>query len=527
MNKKLFRSSSAPPADTKNTAGGIAYAMPPQEALAQMACTSFFGDTFYVSAEKQLEQVIEFAKQCDDEFVAQVARYARHAGYLKDAPAILLAYLYGKKSPALTPALFNDVIDNVKMLSNFAMAVRSSQFGRRTFGTSGSKLVERWLASRSLDYLWRQSIAKDPSLGDIIKLAHARPQVSATDKTEDKARAALYRMLVGKELTPEQTELLPQLVKDTLAFRGNQACPLPDVPFNMVDSLPLTTVHWQQLFERGGYMFTRMNLKTAQKQGVFKSERMVKMVADRLADREQVIKARQFPYQLLLAYQAAMADPEMPTQVRQALHLAMEAATASCPEIPGRIIVAVDCSGSMNTPATGSRGEATSTATFSDIAALFAACILRKNPNTRVMTFAADASYVAVDPMDTVMTTASKLAKAGGGTDTSAPLRKLAYEQTKFDLFVLISDNEGWLDKSPHGYGASGRPGSVAAWEQCKQHNPNARQVRINISPNATDQLPKREDTLRVGGFSDAVFAAIQHWSEKKDWVASVRAFGR
>lgn len=529
MNKKLFKSSSAAPADTKNAAGGIAYAMPPAEALAQLACTSFFGNTFYVSAETQLKDVINLAAKCDDVFVAQVSRYSRKAGYLKDAPAVLLAYLYGKKSPEFTEALFNEVIDNVKMLSNFVMALRSSQFGRRSLGTVGSKLIDRWLASRSLDYLWRQSIAKDPSLGDIIKLAHARPQISATDKTEDKARAALYRMLIGKELAPDQFGLLPELVRATLEFRAAMtadaaACQLalPVVPFNMLDSLPLRVEHWLQLFENGGYMFTRMNLATALRQQVFKDPEAVKLVAAKLADAEQVIAARQFPYQILQARQAALRDPEMPTAIRMALHAAMEAATASCPAIPGRIIVAVDCSGSMSSPATGARGDATSTATYADIAALFAACVLRKNPDTRVMTFATEASYVAVDPADTVMTTAEKLAKAGGGTDTSAPLRKLAYEQTEFDLFILISDNEGWRDSSD-----GGRPGSVSAWDKCKAVNPNARQVRINISPNATDQLPKRDDTLRVGGFSDAVFAAIQNWAEKKDWVASVREFGR
>jgi 60 kDa SS-A/Ro ribonucleoprotein len=512
MNRNLFGSVRGVPADTTNNAGGLAYSMPPKEALAQLACTGFFADTFYVAAETQLDQIIEMAKQCDDAFVAQVARYARFAGYMKDTPAVLLAYLFGKRSDALTPAIFFEVIDNVKMLSNFVQGVRSGKFCRRNLGSRGSWLVGEWLARRDADYLWKQSIAKDPSLADVIWLSRTKPR--------DAAREALHQLILGKPLKEGQEALLPDLVKATLAFRKDPTtAPLPDVPFNMIDSLPLKPEHWRQLFERGGWMFTRMNLVTALRHGVFKDEAMVKLVADRLSDREQVIKARQFPYQLLLAYKMASEQEEMPTSIRSALHRAMEAATLNVPALPGRLIVAVDCSGSMGSPATGARGEATSKATYADIAALFAATLLRKNPQqTKVMTFSQNASYVAVDPEDTIMTTAQKLAKAGGGTDTSAPLRKLAHEQTPFDVFVLISDNDT-------NYGAG--TGSNHAWEKCKKHNPGARQVRINISPNATDQLPKRDDTLRVGGFSDAVFTAMAAWLEKKDWTASVSSFGR
>jgi 60 kDa SS-A/Ro ribonucleoprotein len=538
MNKKTFASSPslyvAP--DATNNAGAPAYAMEPEEALAQLAVTGFFGDTFYVSAETQLAQILELAAKCDDAFVAQVARYARGAGFMKDTPAVLLAYLFGKKSGAFTAALFDEVINNAKMLSNFVQAVRSGRFGRRSLGSVGKRLVSNWLNRANVDYLWKQSIAKDPSLGDIIKLARPRPVSKDMDTlgfTLDRERATLYRMLIGKPV--ENPEALPQLVQDTLAFRADQTKPLPDVPFNMIDTVPLTTAHWEQLFDRGGFQFTRMNLVTAQRHGVFKSNpELLKKIVARLSSKEEVLKAKQFPYQLLQAFSMVAKDADMPHELKYALGQALDHSLAAVPALEGNVYVAVDCSGSMKNPVTGYRGNASTEITYMDVAALFAAAIVRRSPQTRVMTFANNAVIVPLNPLDSIPTMAQKLANAGGGTDCSAPMRLLASEKRDVDTFILISDNESWLDSSgmsfTYNYATHTRdraPGTVAAWDDIKRKNPNAKQVRINISPNATDQLPKRKDTLRVAGFSDAVFTSVAAWLQNKDWPSCIREFGR
>lgn len=48
-----------PHTDTKNDAGGIAYSVTDEHALAQMACTGTFSDTFYADARVQLERLLE------------------------------------------------------------------------------------------------------------------------------------------------------------------------------------------------------------------------------------------------------------------------------------------------------------------------------------------------------------------------------------------------------------------------------------------------------------------------------------
>ena len=59
-----------------------------------------------------------------------------------------------------------------------------------------------------------------------------------------------------------------------------------------------------------------------------------------------------------------------------------------------------------------------------DVAALVAAAVLRKNPTAEVLPFEHGVVPVELNPRDSVMTNAAKLASiGGGGTNCSAPVR--------------------------------------------------------------------------------------------------------
>ena len=108
-NKALFgstRGRATPKATTKNAAGGAAYAFTPEHALAQLACTGTFNDTFYEKGADQLKAIRQAADQCSPEFIAQVAIYARTKGYMKDMPAAL-AVMLSKADPALLDKVFD------------------------------------------------------------------------------------------------------------------------------------------------------------------------------------------------------------------------------------------------------------------------------------------------------------------------------------------------------------------------------------------------------------------------------------
>ena len=108
------------------------------------------------------------------------------------------------------------------------------------------------------------------------------------------------------------------------------------------------------------------------------------------------------------------------------MHEAAEIACGNVPELPGPVVIGLDTSGSMGCPVTGYRGRgATSKMRCVDVAALFAAAILRRNPDSVVIPFDTQAYKVRVDPGDTILSLSERLARyGGGGTNCSLPLAR-------------------------------------------------------------------------------------------------------
>jgi 60 kDa SS-A/Ro ribonucleoprotein len=173
-----------------------------------------------------------------------------------------------------------------------------------------------------------------------------------------------------------------------------------------------------------------------------------------------------------------------------------------------------------------------------DVAALFAATILRRNPESVVVPFDTRAYEAKVDPQDTILSLAERLAKyGGGGTDCSLPLSEAntKYRERKFVGVVLVSDNESWV------YGgrrfAAGRDGTTGVMTEWQDFVKNQlrlqgagmigpKLISIDLQPYTTAQAPDRGDILNIGGFSDAVFNVVASFlaSDAGRFVAEVES---
>ncbi len=146
-NKQLFKSSVGrlpPETNARNEAGGKAYALSPQAALAQYAATGCLNTTFYANADMQLQTVLALCAAVEPAFVAKTAVYARQQGQMKDMPALLTAWL-AQHGPEWLEPTFARVIDNGRMLRNFVQILRSGVVGRKSLGSRPKRLVQRWL----------------------------------------------------------------------------------------------------------------------------------------------------------------------------------------------------------------------------------------------------------------------------------------------------------------------------------------------------------------------------------------------
>jgi 60 kDa SS-A/Ro ribonucleoprotein len=202
----------------------------------------------------------------------------------------------------------------------------------------------------------------------------------------------------------------------------------------------------------------------------------------------------------------------------------MEIAIANVPNIEGKVYVCPDVSGSMTGAAvTGRRQGATSAVRCIDVAALVAASVLRKNPDAGVIPFQHEVVDVRLNPRDSVMTNAEKLASiGGGGTNCSAPLALLNQQKAKGSLVVFVSDNQSWVDAR------KGPTEMMRQWNVFRQRNPSARLVCIDIQPYGTTQAAERQDVLNVGGFSDQVFDVVADFAAGRlqgdHWVSRIES---
>jgi 60 kDa SS-A/Ro ribonucleoprotein len=507
-NKNLFASIAGkllPKPDAINEAKGPAYAFAPKHALAQYVATGCLNSTFYASAEEQLSTVLALCGEVDSEFIAKTAIFSRERGRMKDAPALLCAVLAGRDTKLLE-TVFPRVIDNAKMLRNFVQMIRSGVTGRKSLGSAPKRMVIRWLEARSEETLFTSSVGQSPSLGDVIKMVHPKPAAAP--------REALYAYLIGRT---SHAEALPQLVRNYEAFKAGETLAIPKVPFAMVTALPLGKSDWIEIARNAPWQATRMNLNTFARHGVFGDDaarsdaqiEVAKVVAERLRDRGAIAKARAFPYQLMVAY--ANADQRVPGVVKEALQDAMDIALDNVPSIAGNVYVLPDVSGSMHSPVTGHRGTATTSVRCVDVAGLVVAALLRKNPDAEVIPFNDRLVPVELNPRDTAMTNAAKLAALPqGGTNCSAPLAHLNERGAKGEMVVYMSDNQSWIDAA----NAKARgTATMVEWNRFKVRSPEARLVCIDLQPYGTSQAAVRDDILNIGGFSDQVFETIAEFA--------------
>lgn len=545
-NKKLFQwlLSGRRRVDAINEAGGVAYRLEARHALAQLAATGTFEDSFYGSAELQLEQMLHLIGQIeDDRYLAKLSLYARKNMCMKDMPAALLVVLAGR-NPELMHQVFDRVVDSGKVLCSVFQMVRSGRFAGRDGavrrGLSGSmqRAFQRWLNEATVVKLLNASIGKDPSLRDILRMARPTPK--------DNQRRALFGWLAGRDVerwAPAKESDLPQEVQGLMAFRRAKSEQeqleamdrLVGIRWDLLADSARGPKVWARIAETMGPQALRMNLNTLTRHGVFEQsstsgKSMIDVVAERIGDKLEVERSRQFPYQYFAAY--LHSSEKAPKQIQQSLERAVEFACRNVPKLKAPLLIGLDVSGSMGSPVTGRRRiGSTSQMRCVDVAALIAAAILRSNPGSIVIPFDTQAYRADWGASTSIMKLAEKLARfGGGGTNCALPVEAALewHGRNRFAGVVIVSDNESWVGEE-----CEGETGLIHAWNafaakqrQLFGEEAHPKMVCIDLQPNTTTQACDRQDIMNIGGFSDAVFSTIGQFFgvSPMHWVDEVEA---
>jgi 60 kDa SS-A/Ro ribonucleoprotein len=297
---------------------------------------------------------------------------------------------------------------------------------------SEPRAFQRWQNDANVGKLLAASIGSDPSLRDLLRLARPTPLTEA--------RRAFFGWLAGSPVekwAPATAEDLPEEVRALEAYRaaGTEAGQVEALGrshfrWDLLADAAKGPTTWKAIARQLGAQALRMNLNTLRRHGVLDDPEMVAHVAARIADEGEIRRSQQFPYQYLAAY--LNADAGVPQAIRAAPGRAAEVACGSVPGLPGPVVIGLDGSGSMQSAVTGRRGTgATGAVRCVDVAAPFAAAVLRRNPDSLLVPFDDRAHKAQVDPQDAILGLAGRLAQYGGGAPTvpcpcARPTRRIA-----------------------------------------------------------------------------------------------------
>jgi hypothetical protein len=205
------------------------------------------------------------------------------------------------------------------------------------------------------------------------------------------------------------------------------------------DGKGMDAAAWETVIPNMGYMALLRNLRNFDQAGV--SNKVAAQVAAKLADPGQVAKSKQFPFRFLSALREV-------SSVRWSLALdqALTLSTANVPVLPGKTLILVDTSGSMDAPMSGK-----SMVSCVDAAALFGTALAFRNPGgVNLAGWASDTythTVIGGSLISEVQKFAARAGSVGHGTDLDQALAKTFRRGEHARVFVF-SDmqvmSSGW-----------------------------------------------------------------------------------
>lgn len=390
---------------TVNLAGGKAFSMDPQMELVHAVLTTFLEDKYYESGDARLKRIQQLVILNKPEFVAKLAYVARTEYNLRSVSHVLIGELAkAHRGDSLVMKTIVKTVQRVDDITELAAYLD----GKLT------KQVKRGFR-RALYKFNRYQLAKyrgegnEYKLVDIFNMVHPKPEFA-----NEEQRVAWKDLIEGNLVSTDTWESVISTTKDKKAS-------------------------WEALVleNKLGYMALLRNLNNLIKNGV--SEEVVDKVIEKLTDREEVKRSKQLPFRFVTAYGNVKGNRKL----TDAISIAMDYALDNVPSLPGKTLIAVDCSGSMMGYGDPAMKKAS----------IFAAALAKSNVNAEIVLFDTQIQEANLSTRLPVIDLSEKIENMakGGGTETSLVFRKATEENKIYDRIIIISDSESWME----GYGGN------------------------------------------------------------------------
>jgi len=443
--------------------------MNPHLELVHAVLSSFLKDEYYESGDARATRISTLATQVATKeplFVAQLAKVARSEYHLRSVTSVLLGTLAKThRGDDLTKRAIVASTERVDDLTELAAFV----------GTPMPKQVKRGIRNAILKFSRHQLAkykgeGKAMSLVDLFNLVHPKVQHASTQQAE-----AWKDLMEGnlKSTDTWESEVSAGKTEEERAAAFS----------NLI------------LEGKMGYMAMLRNLNNLIKYKV--SDEVIDAAVARLTSPEEVAKSKQLPFRFYTAFQNVKGNRKLSDAITDA----MELSVANVPSFDGKMLIAVDTSGSMS-------GDPIQKA------AVFAATMIKAN-DADVILYDTQTRELAVSGRSTVIDLAQKIIDnaMGGGTATSMVFKTA---KKAYDRIVILSDNESWSD-----YG-----GVQESYEAYKQkHTSDPYVYAIDIQGYGTTDLQKSPKVFHLTGWSERMLdfmAAAEQGENILDHIRSV-----
>lgn len=459
--ERIVEANAIPNEDTVNRQGYSAYSLDDELRLLAMLNTIKLEPQYYRSETetmKELRDLIERLGLKDPYFVAQAIVYSR---CMRDgmrsinhlASALLAPFIAGEEYAKRFYGPFNKKAqqggcifrpDDMSEIKDVFSALNKCVL---------TNSMKKGFASviESLDTYQLSKYKK--SVIDIANLVHPKSSNSnATITVDGKEMKVIDALMRGITVTADTWEsaqseagqIVAKAVREGKLDKEEAEKVLAEAKSN----------NWEELLREGklGILAALRNIRNIVRT---ENSESIKLLCNLVSNGELIRKGLIQPYQIDLAYEVLTEEfnaNASATLVKNALLKGYELAIPNLKEaLPGKTLVMIDCSGSMNVGCYSSNRKIMKH-TACDKAGLIAATIA-KATNADVIRFGSRAEYCNYNPGSNVFDLARQLSNTNmGGTNIAEAFKCATRAGKKYDRIILLSDNEANCGCTKHAY---------------------------------------------------------------------------
>ena len=409
-----------------NRAGGVAYSQSDELQLAGILLSSFFsgGDTYYEGNGDRVRRLNELVSKVSPAFSARAAIYARDQFGMRTASHLVAKQLATESANKFPKTKFYEKVvirpDDMLEIAASILAEKDASLPnavKRAFARVLSTLNEYELTKY-------KALGKNVNMYDLVNLVHP------------KATAALSAFMKGESKAPETYEVKLTQAGQNIDKDLSEEEKAVQVAENKKDA-------WKSLVLSGkiGYFALLRNLRNIVQQA---DEETIKMACKLLIDKKRITGSRVMPFRFVTAYYelASEKNHQVLTAISDALNISLE----NIPSFSGKTLICVDESGSMKSK------NGRSSVSNRDLACIFAAALVNKNPDCDVMAFSDTAKYVTINLRRPIIDAPSMFPNTMQGTNFNSIFRLALQRKVKYDRIIILSDMQGWMKDNGHDF---------------------------------------------------------------------------